>query len=814
MKFSFLNTRSIVILGYCILVTLALTGIVTIYYEVIKSHRQSKDDSSLKKELIDLSSTLNTMYQAEGTANLLVYADNENFKHEYDSLTYRVFDQINSLRIISINQNISLSLDTLSIQLWKKRNNTMEMIQLIKQIDKTIVEEFTKRTIINRNDIAKLNSILAEVIHFSEDTVKIVSEKKSFFRKLQDVVKTNVHDTLNQITKSSVAERKDLLTPIVSDTIVDFIKRLDRNKQQKNAKIFRQLIAFQNELYSINELTGLQINKIMDNLVDREYQTNLEHLKDKNESLKRSTIIVAIVGLSALVVVVFFMSWTLHSLNKAQRLQKSIQEAKKQAEKLLKSREQLIYTITHDIKAPLSSIIGFLDLMSEENLPQKHQYYTNNMHSSASHIMDLICNLLDFHSIEKDQHKISNTAFLPAALIRNIFDSFIPLAQKKKIKIELNSTLDETEAFVSDPYYISQIVNNLLSNAIKYTQEHGNVFLITSIEKQNTWKIAVQDNGPGIALADQAKIFEEFIRLDKHKKEAEGTGLGLTISKKFATLLKGNIDIKSQKGAGSTFTLTIPLSPVVEQQSFHTKNIIADSDGILLFVDDDHAQLNLISELMKSQGLSHICCSTVYEALEVFKKQSFDLIFTDINISDTKGFDLVKRIKSSNPSVPVIAFSGSSSLTESEFIAAGFDGFLQKPCHAYQLMDVIAKYISFNRKINDIKPETSSGYGWEELMEFVSNDKEAAVKIIDSFIEETNENKKQLRIAFLNKNNEEIKNISHKMLSLMQIINIQDVISILRDFERGNITMEKKLSLFRLLDESLTKAKEIRKKAA
>ncbi|MCL1933072.1 MAG: ATP-binding protein [Candidatus Azobacteroides sp.] len=811
MKFSLINTRSIVIIGYCLLVTLAITGIATIYYELIKSHRQSTDNSDLKKELIDLSNTLTTMYQAEGTAGLLAFADNAELKFEYDSLTVRVFDQIDSLQMITTNEGIRLSLDSLSVLLLKKHENALEMFQLMKQIDKNIVDEIMKRTIITRSDIDRLNAILAEAIHEKSDTVQILGEKKGFFQRLRDVVKSNA-DTLTQISKGTASEKKELLSPVLSDTIVDFFRQIDKHTQAKNAKIIQQLLTRQHELYIIKELTGMQITNIMDTIKELEYQSNLDILKEKNESLKRSSQLVAIVGLSALIVAVFFMSWTLHSLNKAQLLQKNIQEAKKHAEKLLILREQLIYTITHDIKAPLSSIIGFLDLISEDTLSQKQQYYLDNMNSSASHILDLVHNLLDFHAIEKERPQPATIAFLPASLIRNIYESFLPLAQKKRLTFELNSSLAEAKVFLSDPYYIRQIVNNLLSNAVKFTPEDGRILLITSLEEHNCWKISVQDTGPGIDPADQAKVFEEFVRLGKPGDEVEGSGLGLTISGKIAALLGGTIEIESQKGVGSTFTLAVPLIPVPEED-LHKKLDI--SSGRILFIDDDKVQLNLLSELMKKEEWPCICCSSAYEALNILREKSVDIIFTDIRIPDMDGFEMVKRIRKLNllqtATVPIIAFSADSQKSETELKAAGFTESLLKPFKVQQLLEIIEKYTSLKRITAATYREETEGFGWQKVMDFVSDDPEAAMRIIDSFIEETNKDKELLNTAFQKKDDETVKQIAHKMLSLMKMIPAQKIVSILTECEKGDISKRKKETLFRLLEGILKEAEAMRK---
>ena len=805
MKFSLINTRSIVIIGYCLLVVLAMTGIVTIYLELVKSHHLSQD-AVLKKELINLSNTLTTMYQAEEIVSLLAFADKDGkLKNEYDSLTNRVFEQIDSLRISSSDPVVDKSIDSLSSLLLQKRKYALEMFELISKVNNNTGNDFIKRTVISRKDTARLSNILINVTQDKGDTIQIVAEKKGFLQRIMDVVKSS-SDTVTHISKSSVSEKKELMVPVLVDTIIDFIHGIDKQAQERNSKIVQQLFTRQQNLYVIKELTGLQINTIMNTIKGREYQTNMDIFKEKNESLKRSSSVVAFVGISALIVVLFFMSWTLHSLNKAQQLQKSIQESKKHADELLVIRERLIYAITHDIKVPISSIIGFLDLLREDTFSQKQQYYLNNMRSSASHILDLVHNLLDFHSIEKDRSQIMTIAFSPALLIKNIYESFLPLAQKKNLSFELDSNLEEKKTYLNDPNYIRQIVNNLVSNAIKFTQEGGKVSLITFIDEQNQWKISVKDNGEGIDPADQPKIFDEFVRLDKAEKKEEGTGLGLPISKHLASMLGGSIKLESQKGKGSTFTLTVPLALISENPIFQSNMISDDSAGRILFVDDDRVQLNLFSELMKKEELPYICCSSAYEALDLLMENPADIVFADIHIPDMDGFELVKRIRSLDiphaATVPVIACSAGFRQPESEIIAAGFNDLILKPFTVQQLLDVIEKYTPFKLKQVEICSDNNSSE-WRKVMDLVADDPEAATKIIDSFVEETNTDKGLLEIAFQKKDKKAIKQISHKMLSLMRMISAQDIISILTDFERGDISNDKKTALLQLLDETI-----------
>jgi CheY-like chemotaxis protein len=292
----------------------------------------------------------------------------------------------------------------------------------------------------------------------------------------------------------------------------------------------------------------------------------------------------------------------------------------------------------------------------------------------------------------------------------------------------------------------------------------------------------------------------------------EGTGLGLTISKNLTKLLEGTIEIESQKGTGSVFTLTIPLTPAKETGIQPDQTSIISTGGIL-FVDDDQIQLNLLSELMEKEGWSCVCCSSAHEALKVLRKKSFQVIFTDIHIPDMNGFELVKRIREPeflhNTTIPVVALSAECQQSETELKSAGFTGFLVKPFKALQLLDMIEKHTSFKRKAIEIHPETDQS-GWKNIMDFVAGDPEAAMNVIDSFIEETEKDRELMRIAFQQNDNEAIRQISHKMLTLMRMISANKVVAILTDLEKGSISEEKKVSLFHLLEESLKEAKAIR----
>ena len=812
------NTRLIVVIGYCLLMSLAILGVVAIYLEMGKTSNTSEEPDPQHK-LVGLNNTLNNLYQAEGIAVIIIDVNNKDLYSEYDSLMNRVFEQIDSLKLIEESPQILSDLDSLTTLLTNKVNNFGEMILLMSQMENRAVREITNTMVTTFGDTSKLNNLLINKIQAIQDTTKTVVEKRGFLQRVGDVFKSGETDTLTSVKTSTILNTAELIAPVISDTLVQYIKETGIIAQKKNAKIIKNLLELQNEFHLINGQTGTKIDQIVNKIKDAEQQKSMDILTAQRDSLTKSFNFVVTIGLLALVVTIFFMSWTLKSINESAKLQKKIQEAKKSVDKLLVSREQLIYTITHDIKAPISSIIGFLDLMSGEEISREQQYFVKNMHLSANHILDLVKNLLDFQYLETNRQEISLMSFSPNSLVNDIYDSFQPLAQKKKLTFKLHSAIREEKKYRGDPYRIKQILNNLISNAIKFTPQNGKITLLTSIAEGDIFRISVKDSGPGISEEDKNFIFEEFTRLDETRKTVEGTGLGLTISQKLSSLMNGNIEIKSEKGQGAEFILTIPIMPDENEvspsknEATTVPNTNSGKNIHILFVDDDIVQLNLLSELMKRAGLSYICSGSSPDALKLMEKESFDIIFTDIQMPDIKGFELVEKIRKlpypKAQTIPVIGLSADSNWMENHS-ENGFTDFLAKPFKAEDILGIIEKYTGQTINFDKTFLKTLDLSNLENLLEYVSNDREAALNMVDSFIEEAKTHLELLGNALDNKDSETVKQISHKMSSLMNLLSAPEVVSILNLFEKGEQSKEKQVTLSRLIAKKNREVKALR----
>jgi signal transduction histidine kinase/CheY-like chemotaxis protein len=812
--------KIIVIIGYALLVSLAVFGIIWIYNELVKYSETNKPFEQ-RKELVIITNTLAVLYQAEGTVGLLSIATDSFLKQEYDSLMNSVFVQIDTLKKISSDTELIMHVDSLNALLLQKKKNTEEMVLLMDKFENETVKEIIQTSVLSKKDLSKLNNILLNnKTVFIEDTTAIIGEKKGLFKRLRDAVKSDQPDTLKQVSSRSQTNTEELVLPLIADTIIDFFTEVNLINQKKNILLTRQIIERQSELYQMNEQTISQINKIMDEIELYDYRKRVSSMEEREVTLKRSSIVVSIIAYAALIIAIIFMSWIIYSISASQRLQREIEKAKKVVENLLISRERLLLTITHDIKAPVSSIIGYLELMKRDKPAGKESYYIENMEQSSIHILDLVKDLLDFYSLDHDQQKINPLPFSPYVLISNIFESFMPGANKKNIQFELNMNINADENYLSDPYRIRQILNNLLSNAIKYTPQDGSVTLSSSITvNKNKYNLilSVEDTGPGIKEKDKAKIFEEFRRLEYTGVGIEGLGLGLNISNKLAQLLGGAIKIESTYGKGSVFTLQIPLQLSLHDEETKKKqdypnetqeNEFIDKTIKILFIDDDPVQLNLLAELMKREGLVPYICSNAWDALLLIQKEQFDIIFSDIQMTGMNGFELAERIRGASfvPSsqVPVIGLSANSNIPESKFKEAGFSGFLPKPFTSEQLFEIIRLQTSLIHKNKETYPSENKGF--IALTQFAGNDATAAKTIIDSFICENKKNLELLETAFENEDWKTIADISHKMIALMKMIAAEELVALLQEYEKGSQSKENKVPLLTLIKEKIEDA--------
>ncbi|MDR1682608.1 MAG: response regulator [Candidatus Symbiothrix sp.] len=801
-----LRTKILIIISYVILSITFIVGIGWIYREWANYNKEIEPYSE-PNELVALSTTLSSLYRASGTVGLLSLVDDKHLKQEYDSMMLSVFTQIDSMRKVSFASNWRHHLDTLEVLIKRKQQNTDELAALSQQFSTLTSQRISKATVLNKHDVKALDKILnnCNPAQTNNDTNVVVKQKGSLFRRIGEAIRNSGPDTVQNITNSSsIIYQQEVTLPILRDTIVEFIREMNYTVQKRNAQVTAGMIAKQNELYRINEKTTMQINQLISLLQADNYRRHIEAAAARETALQNSARMMAIFALIAGILVLIFMAWVLRSLAQNQNLHNEIEARKKHTENLLISRERLMLMISHDIKAPISSILGYLELMKRDIFSDEYTAYIRNMRHSAIHILDLVRNLLEFHSLEKTQQKKDVLRFSPYLLLTEIYQSFIPEAFKKEIQYDFQSNIDAKESYISDPYRIRQIINNLISNAIKFTPKRGEILLSAQLDKKNDpilLVISVKDTGSGIKEADIHRVFDEFQRLDYSENSVEGVGLGLHIANRLAKILSGTIFVESEVDKGSTFTLTLPVDKIgnIPEHATLAKNNSIKRPIRVLFIDDDLIQLDMVSRLMEREGMPSRACSSATEALTLLTKEHFDIIFSDVNMPELNGVELVKQIRlaefKDSMTIPIVGLSGAH-MSEKECKESGFAAFVEKPFTAEQLMSAIYEH-------------TGNKYmGFEAFIRFAGEDAAAGKSIISTFVAETEKNYNLLRQAFNTDDWETIKNISHKMLPLMKMISSGTLVDLLQDYANGNQSKDNKELLLELIWKSICEANQ------
>lgn len=693
-----------------------------------------------------------------------------------------------------------LKTDSLLLLLHEKDRNTIEMLRVLNEANDSLLSASEIEEIISEQDSVITRHRVQNRVITKRDTLVTKPKKKGFFKRLGEVFVPSKKETALLVNTSLEFATDTILEPFAAtDSLQYKIRMATRQKRIRTKKsIRRNSDAYQR----MNEL----LTNRMDSLI-KAYEVDILQRSRQEAELyqsvrKRSSHIIGGIAIGGVLLSAIFLMLVMRDITRKNRYRKQLEEANKRAEALLAAREKLMLTITHDFKAPLSSIIGYTELLSRLTEDERQRFYLDNMKSSSDHLLKLVSDLLDFHRLDLNKAEVNRVSFTPAQLFEEIAVSFRPIMDEKGLTLKCFVEPELSERYVSDPLRLRQIINNLLSNAVKFT-EQGSVTLTAAYENSRL-TIEITDTGKGIAAEDCERIFQEFTRLPGAQR-ADGFGLGLSIVHKLVTLLEGKIYVDSTLGEGSCFTVVVPLYPVAksvcsddghkETETLPAEDRNAEEAGSaedfrILLIDDDKIQLELTAAMLREQGIIAVCCQQLDELMCQLRDSTFDLLLTDIQMPAIDGFDLLRLLRASNipqaRQIPVIAVTARSEMDEAALREHGFTGCLHKPFTVTELISAIGiKQIMRNAADTSLNmpAQPSSSLCFSALTAFSGDDPEAARTIVRTFIEETAKNASWMKQALEHKDVDKISDMAHKILPLFTIINASDSLLALKWLE-------------------------------
>ncbi|MDC1499141.1 ATP-binding protein [Amylibacter sp.] len=462
-----------------------------------------------------------------------------------------------------------------------------------------------------------------------------------------------------------------------------------------------------------------------------------------------------------------FMAY-IRDVSDRKEAEKILIEARNRAERTDKAKSEFLAVMSHEMRTPLAGIVGVMDLLKTTKLSKKQENYVQIATSSGEVMLEHINEALDITRIEGGTLKLSPHEFNLYDLVKSLVEVLKPLANEKQLNLKLQIDNNITNYFMGDSHRIRQILTNLLGNSIKFTDEGIIKFIISCSHGSDvsTLKFRIIDSGVGIAPENHEKIFEDFVVIssgDEH--QTRGDGLGLSISRKIARQMGGDIIVESNINEGATFILNLPLKQVAKTYDFEPKILDIPVKNFkkinVLVVEDSATNSEVLCDMLEGMGHKVSRAMNGLESIDKSKKQIFDAIFMDINMPIMGGIEAVQKIRSGGGLNSKTYIAGLTAHGSDEFGVkaeqAGMDCYFTKPIRLVTLQKIISDVVSADplKTLSELSPVL------KELFETLGREKVLGVSKV--FFEELSHFIQQCNQGIFSKDNHALAEATHKI---------------------------------------------------
>ena len=556
--------------------------------------------------------------------------------------------------------------------------------------------------------------------------------------------------------------KKEKVKPTVTTTM---LRSLNRNMISEQQEQSRRLSEHADSLTTRNAELNRQLQGLIIQ-IEEKVQADLQKRESEIAAMRERSFI-QIGGLTGFVLLLLVISYIIihRNANRIKRYKREttdligqLQKSVEQNEALIASRKKAVHTITHELRTPLTAIIGYTALMEKGNDADKKERYVRNIRQSSDRMREMLNTLLSFFRLDNGKEQPNISPCRIPAIIHTFETEFTPIAMHKGLALTITN---QTDAVVlTDKERILQIGNNLLSNAIKFTDSGG--VSLTADYDNGILKIIVEDTGTGMTNEEQQRVFGAFERLSNAAAK-DGFGLGLSIVQRIVSMLGGTIQLESEKGKGSRFTVKIPMQTAgelperINQTRIHHDRTFHD----VIAIDNDEVLLLMLKEMYAQEGIHCDTCTNAAELMEMIRRKEYSLLLTDLNMPEINGFELLELLRTSNvgnsKTIPVVVTTASGSCSKEELMERGFSGCLLKPFSISELMEVSDKCAMQGNR--NEKPDFTSllSYGNESVM-------------LEKLIAETEKEMQAIREAGLKKDLQELDALTHHLRSSWEIL--------------------------------------------
>ncbi|RMG24620.1 MAG: response regulator [Bacteroidetes bacterium] len=563
---------------------------------------------------------------------------------------------------------------------------------------------------------------------------------------------------LVETLKDSIARRDSIYTYKLQEQRDTLLKLVNKDRQ-----LMQQIIQFK------------------ENIQIRDAEQIRQSTAKAEQLIQQTPRVIAIFGAAMLLLFVVLLIIIFRDIARNQRLQKRLREENARAQQLAHAKEEFLANMSHDIRTPMNAVIGFTEQLQETPLNRQQRKFLRTIQHSGNYLLGLINDVLDYSKLESGSFELEHIDFSPANVLNQVYETFHAEAEKKGLRLSCQYDHGLPEMLKGDPLRLKQMLFNLTNNAIKFTDK-GSISIQARVSKRKNnqvWlAISVKDTGIGIAADKLPAIFREYGQAETAtSRKYGGTGLGLSITKMLAEKHGGSIEVESEPGKGTVFTLHLPYELGSHQQAppeaaAGTPSRVDASflrGKRILIADDEPFNRFLLETILEKWGVKTDVAENGQQAARLAQKNDYDYVLIDLQMPEMSGTEASAYIrKELGKNMPIVALTATSTPAEAQqALKSGINEVLLKPFkeeHLLHTLYAISQQGAHAPNMAEIILNDMPKYQIDELYKLTGNDSKKVLHLLEIFVKHTPEELRLLQRAARQQNWQQLSAAAHKLI--------------------------------------------------